>query len=92
KHAVSVRPEPGSNSPNKNIQKTPQKGQSQPKKQKKTKHNQNSCAKPTHKKEQKQKHTIENKNNHTTPGTWFLPVPPGVLAASANHQRNRNQL
>ncbi|MDK6241693.1 hypothetical protein QP400_09070, partial [Winkia sp. UMB3158] len=66
KHAVSVRPEPGSNSPNKNIQKTPQKGQSQPKKQKKTKHNQNSCAKPTHKKEQKQKHTIENKNNHTT--------------------------
>ncbi|MCG7303601.1 hypothetical protein MHW98_09750, partial [Winkia sp. ACRQY] len=43
-------------------------------------------------KEQKQKHTIENKNNHTTPGTWFLPVPPGVLAASANHQRNRNQL
>ena len=34
KHAASVRPEPGSNSPNKNIQKTPKKGQSQPKKTK----------------------------------------------------------
>ena len=72
KHAASVRPEPGSNSPNKNIQKTPQKRAIPTKKTKKTKHNQNSCAKPTHKKS-KNKNTL-SRTKTTTP---HQPKNPG---------------
>ena len=91
KHAVSVRPEPGSNSPNKNIQKTPQKRAIPTKKTKKTKHNQNSCAKPTHKKS-KNKNTLSRTKTttpHQEPGFYqypqgFLPRRPITSATEIN--------